>query len=329
MGLYSSEVRGATSCPNITTLPSAASVSASDITVERVTNNSISVNWTVPSDYCGPRRTFVASVTAQGNSIPLCSVSTSRNFLDCDGLQFSQSYDIRVQTRITCGDGTSVTSDPPVSAMSHTHPCFITDPPNNVAFTRSSNVALNWNAVNCGNSVTYNVYWSCGGSGQMVSTSQTSYALNIGGLTSFTYCLGQVQACNDQGCGPLSDETSIPIPLQPPPTVSIAGAVNGTTVLIMFSIADPTDLDDLRYTLYRRRVNPSPTTTFMPIYDNQSYEFNNVLRDDEPGEQETYEYQLELHNSMGTSPRSNKINVTTTQVCNYEIKYVLVMYLVC
>ena len=95
---------------------------------------------------------------------------------------------------------------------------------------------------------------------------------------------------------------------------SITGAVNGTTLLIMFSIAEPTDLDDLRYTLYRSRINPNPTMTFTPIRENVSYNFDNVLIDNEPGEQETYEYQLELYNSRGTSPRSNTISVTTTQV---------------
>ena len=316
MGLYSSEFRDSTSCP--TMLPSSASVATSDITVETVTSNSISVSWTVPSDYCGPKRTFMATVTPQGSSNSLCDVSTSQNFINCSGLQFSQSYNIRVVTMITCNGGVSVTSDTSVSPRSYTHPCFITDPPNNVAFTRSGSVALTWNPVtNCGN-VMYNVFWSCGSSEQTGSTNtiQTSYMLNISDPTSFTYCLGQVQACNNQGCGRVSDSVSVLIPLQPPPAVSITGAVNGTTVLIMFSIAEPTDLDDLRYTLYRRRTNPNPTMTFTPIFENVSYNFNNVLTDNEPGEQETYLYQLELLNSMGMSPRSNTIRVITTQVRN-------------
>ena len=266
MGLYSSEFRDNTSCP--TTLPSSASVATGDITVETVTRNSISVSWTVPSDYCGPKRTFMATVTPQGSSTSLCDVSTSQNFINCTGLQFSQLYNIRVVTMITCNGGVSVTSDTSVSSMSYTHPCFITDPPNNVAFTRSGSVALTWNPVtNCGN-VMYNVFWSCGGSEQTDSTSQTSYMLNINDPTSFTYCLGQVQACNDQGCGRVSDSVSVLIPLQPPPAVSITGAVNGTTVLIMFSIAEPTDLGDLHYTLYRCRTNPNPTITFTPIFEN-------------------------------------------------------------
>ena len=312
VGLYSAEFSGSTSCP--TMLPSSASVARNDVTVELVTRNSIGVNWTVPSDYCGPKRTFIATVTPQGSNTPLCNVSTSQNYINCVGLQSSQSYNIRVLTLITCNGGMLVTSDRSVSPLSYTHPCFITDPPNNLAFTRSGSVALTWNAVtNCGN-VMYNVYWSCGGSEQMANTSQTSYMLNINDPSSFTYCLGQVQACNDQGCGQVSDNVAVLIPLQPPPEVSITGAVNGTTVLIMFSIAEPTDLDDLSYTLYRRRINPNPTMTFMPILENESYNFNNVLFDNDPGEQETYEYQMELHNSRGTSPRSNTISVTTTQV---------------
>ena len=296
-------------------LPSSASVATNDITVETVTRNSICVNWTVPSDYCGPKRTFIATVTPQGSSTPLCDIITSQNFINCAGLQFSQSYNIRVVTMITCNGGMSVTSDRSVSPLSHTHPCFITDPPNNVAFTRSDSVALTWNPVtNCGNVIMYNVYWSCGGSGQMDRTGQTSHTLTVNDPSSFTYCLGQVQACNDRGCGSISDNVAVLIPLQPPPAMSITGAVNGTTVLIMFSIAEPTDLDDLRYTLYRSRINPNPTMIFTPIQENVSYNFDNVLIDNEPGEQETYEYQLELHNSRGTSPRSNTISVTTTQV---------------
>ena len=305
MGLYSSEFRGSTSCP--TRLPSSVSVATSDITIETVTRNSISVNWTVPSDYCGPKRTFMATVIPQGSSTPLCDISTSQNFINCAGLRFSQLYNVRVVTMITCNGGVSVTSNTSVSPMSYRHPCFITDPPNNVAFARSGGMALTWNPVtNCGN-VMYNVFWSCGGSEQTGSTIQTSFTLNINDPTSFTYCLGQVQACNDQGCGRVSDGVSVLIPLQPPSTVSITGAVNGTTVSIMFSIAEPTDLDDLRYTLYRRRINPNPNMTFTPIFEDVAYNFNNALIDNEPGEQETYEYQLEISNSRGISPRSNTI----------------------
>ena len=130
VGLYSSEFRGSTSCP--TRLPSSASVATSDITIETVTRNSISVNWTVPSDYCGPKRTFMATVIPQGSSTPLCDISTSQNFINCAGLRFSQLYNVRVVTMITCNGGVSVTSNTSVSPMSYRHPCFITDPPNNI-----------------------------------------------------------------------------------------------------------------------------------------------------------------------------------------------------
>ena len=309
--LYSSKFRGVTSCP--TMLPSSASVIANDITVETMTRNSICVNWTVPSDYCGPKRTFVVTVTLQGSNTPLCTNSTSQNFMNCDGLEFSRSYDIRVATRITCSSG-SVSSDSSLSTRSYTHPCFITDPPDNVVFTRSGSVVLRWDAVtNCGN-VMYNVHWSCRGSRQMATTSQTSYTLNVNNSSSFSYCVGQVQACNDQGCGGLSDSVTVLIPLQPPPAVSITGSFNGTTVLIMFSIAEPTNLEDLSYTLFRRRTSPNPTIIFLPIFNNVSYNYTNVLTDNDPGEQETYEYQMELHNSVGTGPRSNIISITATQV---------------
>ena len=311
LGLYSSEFRGVTSCP--TTLPSSASVTSNDISVETMTRNSICVNWTVPSDYCGPKRTFVATVTLQGSNTPLCTISTSQNFMNCDGLEVSRSYDIRVVTMITCNSG-SVSSDSSVSSKSYTHPCFITDPPDNVAFTRSGSVTLRWDAVtNCGN-VMYNVYWSCKGSEQNDSTSQTSYTLSVNNINSFSYCVGQVQVCNTQGCSRISDSMSVLIPLQLPPAVSITGAVNGTTVVIMFSIAEPTNLDDLRYTLYRRRTSPNPTISFIPISNNVSYNFINVLTDNDPGEQESYEYQMELHNNVGTGPLSNTVSVTTTQV---------------
>ena len=309
--LYSSKFRGATSCP--TALPSSASVTANGITVETMKKNYIYVNWTVPSDYCGPERTFIATVTLQGSNTPLCATSTSQNFMNCDGLEVSRSYDIKVVSRIVCSSG-SVSSDSSVFSKSYTHPCFITDPPDNVAFTNSGSVVLRWDAVaNCGN-VMYYVYWSCRGSGQMASTSQTSYALNVNNSNAFSYCVGQVQACNDQGCGELSDSVSVLIPLQPPPAVFITGAVYGTTVLIVFNIAEPTNLDDLRYTLYRRKISPNPTTTFIPIFNNVLYNFTNVLTDSDPGEQESYEYQMELHNSVGTGPLSNTILITTTQV---------------
>ena len=103
---------------------------------------------------------------------------------------------------------------------------------------------------------------------------------------------------------------SVLIPLQPPPAVSITGADNGTTVLIMFSIAEPTDFDDLHYTLYRR----NSTMMFMPIYDDIQYNYTNVLTDNKPDKQEIYEYQMELHNSVGTSPLSNTIFVRAIQV---------------
>ena len=287
-------------------------MTVNDISVETLTNNSIYVTWTVPSDYCGPKRTFVATVTLQGSNTPLCTTSTSQNFMNCNGLEFSRSYGIRVVTRITCSSG-SVSSDPSVFSKNYTYPCFITDPPNNVNFIRSGSVTLRWGAVtNCGN-VMYNVYWSCRGSEQMASTSQTSYALNVNNVNSFSYCVGQVQACNDQGCGAISDSASVLIPLKPPPAPFITGTVNGTTVLIMFSISEPTNLDDLRYSLYRRLSNTT-VTSFELIFTNVSYNYTNVIIDNDPGEQRSYEYQMELHNCVGTGPPSNIETVTTTQV---------------
>lgn len=321
MGPFSARFRGSTSCP--TTLPSSESVTANNIRVETKTWNTISVSWTVPSDYCGPTRTYFATVTPQGSNTPLCSSTTSREYMNCTGLENSRSYNVRVITRITCNDGTSVTSDSSMAPRSYSHPCFITDPPNGVGFNRTAGVGfnrtagvvLNWNSVsNCGN-VMYNVYWSCGSVGQNNSTSSTSYTINVVNQSLFSYCLGQVQACNDQGCGRFSDGIAVLVPLGPPPDVSITGAVNGTTVLIMFRIAEPTDLDDLRYTLYRRRVTDQDDSAPFVAIRNASYNFDNVLIDTEPGAEETYEYQMELHNSIGSSSRSNTESVTTTQVC--------------
>lgn len=309
MGLYSPYGSGTTSCPS--SLPTSASVTSSGITVETLNRNTLSVSWTAPSDYCGPRRTFRVEVTPQGSNNALCSVTTSQNFMNCTGIQSSQSYTISVITMITCRNGDSVLSAP--STATYRHPCYISDAPNNVVFTRTSGVVLNWDGVtNCG-SVNYNVYWSCGNSGEMVATNDTSFRLDVTGQTSFTYCLGQVQACNEQGCGSFSDNMAVQVPLQSPPAVYITGAVNGTTVLIMFIIVEPTDLNDLNYTLYRQQTHPNSTMS-VPIFDNLSYNFSNVLTDSGPSANETYQYQMVLHNSIGNGPPSNNLSVTTTQV---------------
>ena len=292
-----------------------SSAAATNIRIEPLSISSITVSWDVPSDNCGRRRTFSVTVTQGSNT--LCSSETSQSFIQCDGVEYAGSYDIRVTTRIGCTGGTSLMSS--ASLASYTH-CVITNAPRNATFTRSSGVTLTWDQVARCDSlvVTYNVHWSCGNTPQTTTvTSGTSYTLNVAGQTSYAYCLGQVQACNDVGCGRLSDNVAVLVPLQPPPAVSITGAVNGTTVLIMFSISEPTDLADLHYTLSRRQISPNPETGFTTIMNDVQYNFNNVLEDDEPGEQETYEYQLQLRNSMGTSAPSNTINVTTTQVRNY------------
>ena len=229
-------------------------------------------------------------------------------------MEYAETYDITVTTRIICSGATTLMS---TTSASYTH-CVIADAPENVAFTRSGGVTLTWDRVaTCGGLVaTYDVHWSCGDTPQSATvTSGTTYTLNVADQTSYAYCLGQVQACNAQSCGRLSDNVVKLVPLRPPPTVSITGAVNGTTVLIMFFISEPTDLADLRYTLSRRQISPNETE-LMIIMNNVQYNFNNVLQDDEPGEQETYEYQLRLRNSMGTSELSNTISVTTTQVRN-------------
>jgi len=172
---------------------------------------------------------------------------------------------------------------------------------------------LNWDSItNCGK-VMYNIYWSCGNFKQNASTNAISYVINITGVTSFSYCLAQVQACNEQGCGIFSDSTSVQIPLQRAPAAYIAYAVNGTTVHINFIISQPTDLNHLNYTLYRQQTN-TRRTDFIKIFDNVPYNFSNIITDTDPSEQETYHYQLQLLNSVGTGPLSNMVTVITTMV---------------
>ena len=304
--------RGFTSCPSM--FPSSAAVAADSIRIESLSIDSIIVLWDAPPGYCGPRRTFSVAVTPQGSTNALCTSDTSQSFIQCTGVVYGETYNVIVITRINCSDGTSLTSDSSTRPYTHN---VIVDAPENVRFSRNGDVTLNWDrpvTSNGGTAISYNVYWSCGDTPQnAVVPSGTSYTLDISGQTTYAYCLGQVQACNNVSCGRLSDNVAVLIPLQPPPTPVITAAVNGTTVLIQFSISEPTDLGDLRYTLFRR---PNSSTDFVPIISNMQYNYINVLRDDEPGEQETYQYQLMLHNSMGNSSRSNNVSVTTTQVRN-------------
>ena len=307
MGPLSAYFSGTTTCPGA--LSPSEAVAASDIRIDPLTNNTISVSWDAPSDYCGPTRTFIVTVTAQGSNSQLCRIDTSQNFVNCTGVQFAQSYNVMVTTMIRCNTGSSLTSD---SATIYRH-CVISDAPNNVGFT---GVILNWDGVQNCDGIWYNVYTSCGNSGQNAMTNDTSYALNVADQTSFSFCLGQVQACNARGCGRFSDNQAVTVPLQRPPRPSITGAVNGTTVLIMVIITEPTDINDLRYTLYRTRRKPNDEGTFTAIVSDMPYTLGTVLTDDSPGEEETYEYQLELDNNEGTSERSNTIRVTTTEVRN-------------
>lgn len=303
--------RGFTSCPSM--FPSSAAVAADSIRIEPLSNDSIIVLWDAPSDYCGPRRTFSVAVTPQGSTNALCTNDTSQSFIQCTGVVYGETYNVAVTTGMGCSDGTSLTSDSSTRPYTHN---VIVDAPRNVRFSRNGDVTLNWDrpvTSNGGTAISYNVHWSCGNTPQnAVVPSGTSYTLNVTGQTTYAYCLGQVQACNDVSCGRLSDNVAVLIPLQRPPTPVITGAVNGTTVLIQFSISEPTDLGDLRYTLFRR----NSSTNFTIILNYIQYNYINVLRDDEPGEQETYQYQLMLHNSMGNSSRSNIESVTTTQVRN-------------
>jgi len=306
MGPYSEYVSGKTLCPS--SLPS----SASNITVEPITSNIIHIEWNISTQYCGPIRNFIVSVMPLGSNTTLCNVITHQNFANCIGVQSAQSYSVSVTTNITCSNDVTAISNP--SIIDYVHPCYISDAPNNVAFTTTNDgVMLNWDSVtNCGN-VMYNIYWSCGNYEQNASTNVISYKINIAGIMSFSYCLAQVQACNEQGCSRFSDSITVQTSLQPPPTASITGAVNGTTVHINFIISQPTDLNDLNYTLYRRKTSPS-NTSFIKIFDNVPYNFSNVLTDTDPGEQETYDYQLQLLNSMGIGPLSNMLSVITTMV---------------
>ncbi|XP_065883725.1 uncharacterized protein [Dysidea avara] len=305
-GLYSIYGTGTTSCP--AALPSSAA--ATGITSETISMNTATIRWTVPSNYCGPSRTFTVRV-AQGSNPAVCSVtSTSQTYYSCQNLVSSQSYTISVTTMITCG-GNSIQSAP--STSSYSHPCFISDPPSNVVITRGNTVQVGWDAVSCGSNVMYNVHWSCGnGDMQMATVTTSIHTLDLSGQTSFSFCLAQVQACNDRGCGRFSDIEVIQVPLQAPPPVSLTGAVNGTTAIIMFTISQPTDLNDLRYTLRRRQTRPM-TTSFQNIATNVAYNFTNLLRDEGPNAQETYEYEMILSNTIGNSQPSNVISITTTQ----------------
>ena len=305
-GLYSAYGTGTTSCPS--TLPSSAA--ATDITSETISMDIATIRWTVPSDYCGPIRTFMINVT-QGSNPAVCSGTTLQTYYNCQGLMSSQSYNISATTTISCG-GSDIRSSP--STATYSHPCFISDSPRNVVISRSDNVSISWNAVTCGSNVTYNVRWSCGIDDiQTDSVTGLSHTLDLSDQTLFSFCIAQVQACNSQGCGRFSDIKTIQVPLQAPPAVSLTGAVNGTTVIIMFTISQPTDLNDLRYTLHRRQTQPA-TTPFQPILIDVPYNFTNVIRDEGPNEQETYEYEMILINTIGSSQPSNTISITTTQV---------------
>ena len=260
----------------------------------------------------------MVKVAQESNTV--CSVNTSQLYYDCQGLMSSQSYTISVITMITCG-GNNIQSEDP-STSNYIHPCFISDPPGNVAITKHEdnnvNVTVGWNEVNCGSNVMYNVHWSCGyDDTQMASVITLNYYLNLSDQTSFSFCVVQVQACNDRGCGRLSDIETVHVPLQPPPSASLTGAVNGTTAIIMFTISQPTDFNDLQYTLRRRQTHPNPSMSFQNIATNVRYNFTNLVMDEEPNAIESYEYQMILHNSIGSSQPSNIISITTTQVSMY------------
>jgi len=304
-GPYSVYGKGTTSCP--ATLPP-----ATNITSETISSDTVTIRWNV-TDYCGPNRSFMITVAQENN--PVCSVTTSQRNFNCQGLMSSQSYTISVTTMIMCG-GSNIQSDPLTS--NYTHPCFISDPPGSVAITRGNNAQIQWDTVSCGSNVTYNVLWSCGNDTQMASVTMLSLPLNLTDQISLSFCTAQVQACNDRGCGRLSDTEFIQVIQQAPPSVRLNGAVNGTTAIIMFTISKPTDFNDLQYTLNRRQTRPT-TTSFQDIASNVHYNFTNLFMDEELNAQATYEYQMILHNSFGDSQPSNIISITTTQVREAQI----------
>jgi len=309
---YSAYGTGTTLCP--VTLPS-----ATDITSETISSDTVTIRWNVPSDYCGPSRSFMVTVVQGNNSV--CSVTTSQLYFNCQGLMSSQSYTISVTTMIMCG-GSNIQSDPLTS-----HLCFISDPPDNVIIiTVNSTVQIEWDVVSCGSNVIYNVYWSCENDDmQMAFVTTSSLTLDLTNQTSFSVCVAQVQACNDQGCGRFSDIETIRVPLQVPPSVTLIGAVNGNTAIIMFSISQPTDFNDLQFTLRRQQIQPT-TTSFQVIASNVHYNFTNLFMDEELNAQATYEYQMILHNSIGNSTPSNVISITTTQVREVQIYNSLLVY---
>ena len=120
-GLYSAYGTGTTSCP--TTLPSSAA--ATGITSETISMDTATIRWTVPSDYCGPSRTFMITV-AQGSNPAVCSGTTSQTYYSCQGLMSSQFYNISVTITISSG-GSEMQSSP--STATYSHPCFITNAP--------------------------------------------------------------------------------------------------------------------------------------------------------------------------------------------------------
>ena len=83
------------------------------------------IRWTVPSDYCGPSRTFMITV-AQGSNPAVCSGTTSQTYYSCQGLMSSQFYNISVTITISSG-GSEMQSSP--STATYSHPCFITNAP--------------------------------------------------------------------------------------------------------------------------------------------------------------------------------------------------------
>ena len=308
-GLYSAYGTGTTSCP--TTLPSSAA--ATGITSETISMDTATIRWTVPSDYCGPSRTFMITVT-QGSNPAVCSSTTSQTYYSCQGLMSSQSYDISVTTMISCG-GSDIQSSP--STATYLHPCFITSAPKAIFNVAPNNVTLTWDSMDCGN-LQYYVYWRCGN--RMVRINNTtSLSFKLGPLgirdqrSTSVYCLGQVQACNDVSCGGLSNVVTALIPLPPPPPVNIIGVVNGTSVIIYFTIEQLTDYNVLQYSLYRAHGS-NGITEFYPVFENVTYAFVNFIKDEGLNASETYHYQMELHNRQGTSPRSNTIVVTSTEV---------------
>jgi len=122
-----------------------------------------------------------------------------------------------------------------------------------------------------------------------VTYTEFSCTLDLRDQTSFSfwrYLWSIPTSCNSQGCERFSDAEAIQIPLQVPPAVSLTGAVNGTTAIIMLTISQPTDLHDLQCTLRHWQTRQ--------LHFNQCLLTCRIPCD----KQETYEYKMS--NSIGS-----------------------------